>query len=536
MLTLLLLAVGFCPSAWAQEENGFRYQVAGNTVAITGYTGSGGDVAIPATLGGRRVTVISDHAFSGKRDLTSISIPDGVTTIGKRAFNDCIGLTGFSLPNSVTKIGERVFRGCVRLTSINLPNGVTTIGWAAFYGCTGLTSISIPNSVTTIELEAFAGCTGLTSVSLPNSVTTIGREAFGGCTGLVHFEVSESNPAYSVHDGVLMAKGGDRLVQYPPGRTGAYVIPNSVTTIGDYAFYSRTGLTNVSLPHSVTTIGDFAFAGCTGLTSVSLPDSVMTIGVYAFSSCIGLTNVRLPNSVTTIPLAAFFGCTGLTSISIPNGVTTIGGSAFSHCTGLTSLTIPNSVRDIQGASFAHCTRLIGLYFEGDAPFSREDTFDGSFLVTFFHRPAADGWGSSYSGRPAAVWLERPKYADWMQSTGLLSQFPGASTEADDPDGDGVSSGDEWFAGTDPTQRSSRLEMEQAIRFADLPESDQTPITPHSHGLHFRSVPGRYYALESAPALGDPWELRDTRLASTTQTRFLVDTPRDNAFFRVVVLP
>lgn len=490
MLVLLLLAVGFCPSAWAQEQNGFRYQVTGNTVAITGYTGSGGDVAIPATLGGRRVTVVSDRAFSGKRDLTSISIPDGVTRIGTLAFNDCI-----------------------RLTSINLPN-----------------------SVTTIEREAFAGCTGLTSVSLPNSVTTIGREAFGRCTGLVHFEVSESNPVYSVHDGVLMAKGGDRLVQYPPGRTGAYVIPNNVTTIGDYAFYSRTGLTNVSLPHGVTTIGDFAFAGCTGLTSVSLPDSVMTIGVYAFISCTGLTNVSLPNNVTKIPLAAFFSCTGLKSISIPNGVTTIGGSAFSHCTGLTSLTIPNSVRDIQEASFAHCTRLIGLYFEGDAPFSRANTFDGSFLVTFFYRPAADRWGSSYSGRPAAVWLERPKYADWMQSTGLLSQFPGASTEADDPDGDGVSNGDEWFAGTDPTQRSSRLEMEQAIRFADLPEPDQTPIPLYSHGLHFRSVPGRYYALESAPALGAPWQLRDTRVASTTQTRFLVDTPRDNVFFRVVVLP
>jgi hypothetical protein len=388
--------------------------------------------------------VVSDRAFSGKRDFTSISIPDGVTKIGMRAFNDCI-----------------------RLTSINLPN-----------------------SVTTIELEAFAGCIGLTSVSLPNSVTTIGREAFGGCTGLVHFEVSEPNPFYSVHDGVLMAKGGDRLVQYPPGRTGAYVIPNSVTTIGDYAFYRRTGLTNVSLP----------------------------------------------DSVTTIPPSAFFSCTGLTSISIPNGVTTIEGSAFSHCTGLTSITIPNSVTEIQWSSFAHCTRLSGLYFEGDAPFSRENTFDGSFMVTFFYRPGADGWGSSYSGRPTAVWLERPKYADWMQSTGLLSQFPGASAEADDADGDGVSNGDEWFAGTDPTQRNSQLEMEQAIRFADLPESDQTPISPHSHGLHFRSVPGRYYGLESVPALGAPWELRDTRVASTTQTRFVVDTPRDNAFYRVVVLP
>ncbi|MBM3823853.1 MAG: hypothetical protein FJ404_13380 [Verrucomicrobia bacterium] len=107
------------------------------------------------------------------------------------------------------------------------------------------------------------------------------------------------------------------------------------------------------------------------------------------------------------------------------------------------------------------------------------------------RPGAAGWGPSHSGRPTAVWLERPKYADWTQSTGLLSQFPGASTEGDDPDGDGVSNGDEGFAGTDPTQRNSRLEIERAIRPADLSSSDKTPSPMCSHGLYFRSVPGRY---------------------------------------------
>ena len=113
------------------------------------------------------------------------------------------------------------------------------------------------------------------------------------------------------------------------------VIPNSVTSIGSYAFYGCSGLTSVTIPNSVTSIGDHTFWDCSGLTSVTIPNSVTSIGDHAFYGCSGLTSVTIPNSVTTIANYTFCRCSGLTSVTIPNSVTSIGGEAFSYCSGLT---------------------------------------------------------------------------------------------------------------------------------------------------------------------------------------------------------
>ena len=128
-------------------------------------------------------------------------------------------------------------------------------------------------------------------------------------------------------------------------------IPNSVTSIGKYAFSNCKGLTSVTIGNSVTSIGEYAFSNCTGLTSVTIGNSVTSIGDYAFSNCTGLTSVTIPNSVTSIGEYAFYNCTGLTSVTIPNSVTSIGESAFENCKGLTSITIPNSVTSIGNQAF-----------------------------------------------------------------------------------------------------------------------------------------------------------------------------------------
>ena len=128
-------------------------------------------------------------------------------------------------------------------------------------------------------------------------------------------------------------------------------IPDSVTSIGNYAFNGCTGLTNVTIPNSVTSIGNGAFYGCTGLTSVVIPNSVTSIGYYAFNGCTGLTSVTIPDSVTSIGNCAFIGCTGLTSVTIPDSVTSIGDCAFIGCTGLTSVVIPDSVTSIGDCAF-----------------------------------------------------------------------------------------------------------------------------------------------------------------------------------------
>ena len=193
---------------------------------------------------------------------------------------------------------------------------VTSIGGYAFFSCTSLTSVTIGNSVTSIGDQAFRGCTGLTSVTIPNSVTSIGDAAFCDCSGLTSINVVDDNPNYISKDGVLFDKQQTTLIQYPGGKQGAYVIPNSVTSIGDFAFYGCTGLTSVTIPNSVTSIGMGAFMNCTALTSVTIPNSVTSIGSSAFSGCTGLTSIEIPNSVTSIGELVFTGCDGLTSLKL----------------------------------------------------------------------------------------------------------------------------------------------------------------------------------------------------------------------------
>ena len=146
--------------------------------------------------------------------------------------------------------------------------------------------------------------------------------------------------------------------------TGNFVIPNTVTEIGDQAFEGCTGFTgNWTIPNSVTTIGNSAFKGCTGFTgNLTIPNTVKTIGKYAFSGCTGFTgNLTIPNSVTTIDGGTFYECSGFTgNLIIPNSVKTIGGSAFMDCTGFTGyLTLPNSITTIGDYAFSGCTGFTG---------------------------------------------------------------------------------------------------------------------------------------------------------------------------------
>ncbi|MBP5560644.1 MAG: leucine-rich repeat protein, partial [Muribaculaceae bacterium] len=142
------------------------------------------------------------------------------------------------------------------------------------------------------------------------------------------------------------------------------VIPNSVTSIGCYAFFRCSGLTSVTIPNSVTTIGVGAFRGCTGLTSVTIGNSVTTIGNYAFENCSGLTSVTIPNSVISIGHYAFRSCSGLTSVTIGNFVYEIGEYAFYGCSGLTSVTIGNFVYEIGNWAFYGCYGLTSVTLSG----------------------------------------------------------------------------------------------------------------------------------------------------------------------------
>ena len=237
----------------------------------------------------------------------------------------------------VTGIGASAFCCCDNLTNITIPNSVTEIGIYAFDRCTGLTNITIPNSVTSIRECAFSGCSGLTSITIPNSVKSIDSIVFYQCTSLKSIVVEQGNPNYDSRDNcnAIIETKSNTLTHGCKTTT----IPNSVTSIGSYAFYGCYGLTSITIPNSVTSIGECAFFECSGLTSITIPNGVTSIGSEAFNRCSGLTSITIPNSVTSIGGSAFYYCSGLTSITIPNSVTSIGSGVFSYCTGLTSIIV-----------------------------------------------------------------------------------------------------------------------------------------------------------------------------------------------------
>ena len=361
--------------------------------------------------------------------VTDLVIPEDVSEIKSYAFSGGSCITTVTIPNSVTSIGNSAFSGCSGLTSMTIPNSVTSIGNSAFSGCSGLTSMTIPNSVTSIGNYALSGCSGLTSVTIPDGVTSIGNYAFSGCSSLKDLTIDDSEEILSLGYNSHSNFGGEGLFYDCPletvylGRNLSYssyesygyspfcntpikdlTIGNSVTAIGNHAFYNCSSLASVMIGVGVRSIADDAFSDTSVKKAIWLsetpPDDYYEFAKinyvcndsYRFSNQVVyplISSMKEINGVRYVPTGeseaaydvidyvgnetvitieedmnvanilpyAFYDCRGLSSVTIPNSVTTIGDSAFRGCSGLTSVTIGNSVSTIGDSAFSGCSSL-----------------------------------------------------------------------------------------------------------------------------------------------------------------------------------
>lgn len=251
---------------------------------LTSYTGSDTDIIVPYG-----VEVIGDSAFSGKKEIQSITLPDSLTKIDEYAFSGCKQLNWINIPDSVEEIGEFAFSGCKSLESLVLPESVNTIGEDAFTGCGQL--------VLTVTSGSYAE-----QYAVDNDIEYC-------CNN------DDYSDDFTVEDGILTAYTGNE---------SEVTVPNCVNEIADMVFKGHSEITELVLPDSLERIGEYAFSGCKGLTEIVIPYGTRYIGEFAFSGCRNLTNVTVPDTVCEIGDCAFSGCKSL------NAVVDVGSVAESY--------------------------------------------------------------------------------------------------------------------------------------------------------------------------------------------------------------
>ena len=261
------------------------------------------------------------------QNIKSYVIPSSVASIGDSAFSWCSSLSEIVIPSSVTSIGDGAFYDCYSLSEIVIPSSVTSIGDSAFSYCSSLSEIVIPSSVSSIGDSAFSDCRSLSEIVIPSCVTSIGDSVFYCCSSLKYISIPKSviglngnpftrwdskleclSPNFVYEDDILFNKDKSRIISFRNQNIKSYVIPSSVTSIGDSAFSWCDSLSEIVIPSSVTSIGKGAFSCCDSLSEIVIPSSVTSIGDSAFSCCYSLSEIVIPFSVTSIGDSAFYNC------------------------------------------------------------------------------------------------------------------------------------------------------------------------------------------------------------------------------------
>ena len=394
------------PHNWAWLVPDSSYQQLSGTITIPE------TVTTTITVNGEptemtyNVCLINASAFKNCTQITKVNLPSCLTNIYENAFEGCTGLTSIDFPETLKYIGGNAFSGCTGIGSITIPENVTYIGnyafsdmevstvvwnaidcpWGgnlsgptitdvtigdkvqqlptAFAAESNITSIDLPLSLKRLNGYVFRNCKELTEVTIPDSVTYIGIGAFQGNNinqltwNAIHCE-NASNMSTSNVTEVFV---GDQ-VEYIPAdfirssKVQSVDLPNSVKTIGAYAFGYCSRLKDIHLSENLETIGDWTFCGWDSLEVINIPNSVTRIGEYAFYFMKSLTRADLPPRLESIGEAAYMGNFRITSFgTIPKTLTDIGLVAFNYMPNLQSIVVEqgNPVYDSRN----NCNALI----------------------------------------------------------------------------------------------------------------------------------------------------------------------------------
>ena len=363
------------------------------------------------------VTCISNEAFSGCQKLASIQWSQNLQTIGRSSFSGCSSLENIVFPKTVKTVGSSAFYNCTSVSSISFTDNskggfyvdiqssafsnctalenisfsknIKHLEPSAFYGCSSLVDVVLSDNITDIDYMAFSNCTALKSIKLPSKLKTLGYGFISGTlvssltipaslTSCVSYDSYYSSGSYGPLGGAenlteLIFESGiesipDKLAWLTPSETTrltSITIPDTVTSIGNYAFSNCKKLTAISIPDSVTCISNEAFSGCQKLASIQWSQNLQTIGRSSFSGCSSLENIVFPKTVKTVGSSAFYNCTSVSSISFTDNskggfYVDIQSSAFSNCTALENISFSKNIKHLEPSAFYGCSSLVDV--------------------------------------------------------------------------------------------------------------------------------------------------------------------------------